>query len=437
MKIHIETLGCPKNFNDTRKVQKLLEEADHVIADNPEKAEGIMINTCGFIEDAKIESIDRIFEMASLKPDILIVSGCLSQRYSRQLLQEMPEVDIFLGVNNYNEINHILENHKKGLRKSYVNGKPKDICTLEQSISPQEFSATVKISEGCDNACAYCIIPSIRGRYRSRPMDEIEKEVRLLVKKGIKEIILIGQDVTAYGMDIYGDFLLHELVDRLCNIEELIWLRLMYCYEDRITDKFIETIAKQEKVCKYIDIPIQHSSPSILKAMRRRGGRDSMEHTIKSLREAIKDIVIRTTLIVGFPGETEEDFQNLLDFVEKTEFDRLGVFTYSAEEGTYAASMDNQIDEKTKKNRQETIMRRQMEISLKKNKKLIGKEIEAVVEEKDGQDYLGRSRQDAPEIDNGMVFKSSVLLKPGDIVKVKITDAFDYDLTGEMSEILY
>lgn len=437
MKIHIETLGCPKNFNDTRKVQKLLEEADHVIADNPEKAEGIMINTCGFIEDAKIESIDRIFEMASLKPDILIVSGCLSQRYSRQLLQEMPEVDIFLGVNNYNEINHILENHKKGLRKSYVNGKPKDICTLEQSISPQEFSATVKISEGCDNACAYCIIPSIRGRYRSRPMDEIEKEVRLLVKKGIKEIILIGQDVTAYGMDIYGDFLLHELVDRLCNIEELIWLRLMYCYEDRITDKFIETIAKQEKVCKYIDIPIQHSSPSILKAMRRRGGRDSMEHTIKSLREAVKDIVIRTTLIVGFPGETEEDFQNLLDFVEKTEFDRLGVFTYSAEEGTYAASMDNQIDEKTKKNRQETIMRRQMEISLKKNKKLIGKEIEAVVEEKDGQDYLGRSRQDAPEIDNGMVFKSSVLLKPGDIVKVKITDAFDYDLTGEMSEILY
>ena len=437
MKIHIETLGCPKNFNDTRKVQKLLEEADHVIADNPEKAEGIMINTCGFIEDAKIESIDRIFEMASLKPDILIVSGCLSQRYSRQLLQEMPEVDIFLGVNNYNEINHILENHKKGFRKSYVNGKPKDICTLEQSISPQEFSATVKISEGCDNACAYCIIPSIRGRYRSRPMDEIEKEVRLLVKKGIKEIILIGQDVTAYGMDIYGDFLLHELVDRLCNIEELIWLRLMYCYEDRITDKFIETIAKQEKVCKYIDIPIQHSSPSILKAMRRRGGRDSMEHTIKSLREAVKDIVIRTTLIVGFPGETEEDFQNLLDFVEKTEFDRLGVFTYSAEEGTYAASMDNQIDEKTKKNRQETIMRRQMEISLKKNKKLIGKEIEAVVEEKDGQDYLGRSRQDAPEIDNGMVFKSSVLLKPGDIVKVKITDAFDYDLTGEMSEILY
>ena len=323
------------------------------------------------------------------------------------------------------------------MRKSYVNGKPKDICTLEQSISPQEFSATVKISEGCDNACAYCIIPSIRGRYRSRPMDEIEKEVRLLVKKGIKEIILIGQDVTAYGMDIYGDFLLHELVDRLCNIEELIWLRLMYCYEDRITDKFIETIAKQEKVCKYIDIPIQHSSPSILKAMRRRGGRDSMEHTIKSLREAVKDIVIRTTLIVGFPGETEEDFQNLLDFVEKTEFDRLGVFTYSAEEGTYAASMDNQIDEKTKKNRQETIMRRQMEISLKKNKKLIGKEIEAVVEEKDGQDYLGRSRQDAPEIDNGMVFKSSVLLKPGDIVKVKITDAFDYDLTGEMSEILY
>ena len=431
MKIYIETLGCPKNFNDSEVAAGILETAGDIVTTDFEEADVIMVNTCGFINDAKTESIARIFDFANFEDKLLVVSGCLSQRYGDELYDEMPEVDIFIGVNEYDRLPEILHNHLEGKREKIISQFEEELETDKRKLEEGHYSATLKISEGCDNKCAYCVIPQIRGPYRSRPMENIIEEANRLVNNGVKEIILIAQDVTTYGIDLYGKYNLHELVEELCKIEDLKWLRLMYCYEDRITDELIEVMAREDKVCNYLDIPIQHSSDNVLKAMKRRSTNDSILDTIGRLRKAIPDIAIRTTLIVGFPGETEADFDNLYDFVEDTRFQRLGVFSYSQEEGTPAAEMENQIDEEIKEERKDAIMRLQMDISRQSNEALVGKTLEVVVEYEDSEGvYVGRSQYDAPEIDNQVIVKTLNKHQPGDFIKVKIEDAYDYDIVG-------
>lgn len=438
MNIYIETLGCAKNASDSEVAAGILEAAGHKIVKDPEEADGIMVNTCGFINDAKKESINRIFDMTEYKKNggILIVSGCLSQRYGEELYKEMPEVDIFLGVNDYPSLPEILNNHVQGKREKYLSVYEKGFLeTGSRKRMEPSHSATIKIAEGCNNVCAYCVIPSIRGPFRSRKMEDILSEAQQLADEGCREIILIAQDVTAYGMDLYRELKLPALVKELCRVDGIRWIRLMYCYEDRITDELIEVMAQEEKVCHYIDIPIQHSSDKILKAMNRRSTKTSILETITKLRKAMPDIHIRTTLITGFPGEGNDEFEELVDFVETQKFERLGVFTYSKEEGTPASKMKNQVREDVKKRRKDILMTKQLEISLISNEQKIGKVLEVLVEEteEDGS-YIGRSRYDAPEIDNSVIFSADYMCMPGDIVNVKITDAFDYDLVGRMEE---
>ena len=432
MKIFIETLGCPKNFNDTQVAKGFLTDANHEIAKTPEEADVIMINTCGFINDAKKESIERIFDFCEYKAagKKIVVSGCLAKRYADELFEEMPEVDCFIGVNEYEQLPEILENLDK--RQKIVTECFADVLPrMERKLDDNPFSSTLKIAEGCNNRCAYCVIPSIRGEYRSKKIEDILDEARELAEAGCKELILIAQDVTHYGIDLYGQSKLPELLRQLCRIDGIEWIRLMYCYEDRITDELIDVMASEPKICKYIDIPIQHASDAVLKAMRRRSSEASIENTIERLRAKIPDIHIRTTFIVGFPGETDEDYEKLYDFVDRMRFARLGVFTYSREENTPAGEMENQIDEDVKEERMDGIMRRQLDISLELNKEKIGQTLEVLVEEQDEDgSWLGRSRYDAPEIDNSVIFTSNRSLKPGDIVSVRINDAFDYDLVG-------
>lgn len=432
MKIFIETLGCPKNFNDTQVAKGFLIDANHKIAQTPEEADVIMINTCGFINDAKKESIERIFDFCEYKAagKKIVVSGCLAKRYADELFEEMPEVDCFIGVNEYEQLPEILENLDK--RQKVVTECFADVLPrMERKLDDNPFSSTLKIAEGCNNRCAYCVIPSIRGEYRSKKIEDILDEAQELAEAGCKELILIAQDVTNYGIDLYGQYKLPELLRQLCRIDGIEWIRLMYCYEDRITDELIEVMASEPKICKYIDIPIQHASDAVLKAMRRRSTEASIENTIERLRKKIPDIHIRTTFIVGFPGETDDDYEKLYAFVDKMRFARLGVFAYSQEENTPAGEMENQIDEEVKEERLDGIMRRQLDISLELNKEKIGQTLEVLVEEQDEDgSWLGRSRYDAPEIDNSVIFTSNRSLKPGDIVNVRINDAFDYDLVG-------
>ena len=433
MKVYIETLGCPKNFNDTEVAKgSLCGENDFTLAASPEDADIIMVNTCGFINDAKKESIDKIFEMSADKHagKKLVVSGCLSERYSQELFDEMPEVDCFIGVNEYEQLPEIFRN--LDMRKNLVGGCIGDtLPRMQRKLDDNHFTSTLKIAEGCDNFCAYCVIPSIRGGFRSKRMEDVRAEAEELAAAGCKELILIAQDVTNYGIDLYGAYKLPELLRQLCRIEGIVWIRLMYCYEDRITDELIAVMATEPKICHYIDIPIQHAADTVLTAMNRRSTGASIRTTIRKLREAIPDIHIRTTLIVGFPGETEDDFEALLDFVETMRFERLGVFAYSREEGTPAGEMENQIDEAVKEARLDAIMRRQLEISLAVNEAKIGKTFTVLVEERDADgSYIGRTAYDAPEIDDSVLFTSKRALKAGDFVQVQINDAFDYDLIG-------
>ncbi len=433
MKVYIETLGCPKNFNDTEVAKgSLCGENDFTLAASPEDADIIMVNTCGFINDAKKESIDKIFEMSAYKHagKKLVVSGCLSERYSQELFDEMPEVDCFIGVNEYEQLPEIFRN--LDMRKNLVGGCIGDtLPRMQRKLDDNPFTSTLKIAEGCDNFCAYCVIPSIRGGFRSKRMEDVLAEAEELAAAGCKELILIAQDVTNYGIDLYGAYKLPELLRQLCRIEGIVWIRLMYCYEDRITDELIAVMATEPKICHYIDIPIQHAADTVLTAMNRRSTGASIRTTIRKLREAIPDMHIRTTLIVGFPGETEDDFEALLDFVETMRFERLGVFTYSREEGTPAGEMENQIDEAVKEARLDAIMRRQLEISLAVNETKIGKTFTVLVEERDADgSYIGRTAYDAPEIDDSVLFTSKRALKAGDFVQVQINDAFDYDLIG-------
>ena len=443
MKVYFETLGCPKNFNDTQAAEAFLIKEGFEIADSPEEADHIIVNTCGFINDAKKESIDKIFEMAELKDQgkTLTVSGCLSQRYASELTEEMPEVDLFIGVNDYERLPGLLKELAGGRLTDRNSGS--DSCAyasqlplLERNIEKGSYSATLRIAEGCDNCCAYCVIPSIRGGFRSKSMEDVVSEAETLAEKGIKEIILIAQDVTNYGIDLYGRFMLPELLRKLVTVDGIRWIRLMYCYEDRITDELIEVMAEEPKICHYIDVPIQHSSDHTLKEMKRRSTGASIRNTISRLRDAMPDIAIRTTLIVGFPGETEDDFDDLLEFVEEERFQRLGVFAYSQEEGTPAGDREDQIPEDIKEMRLDQIMRTQLDISYQHNQELVGSVLEVLVEAEDEDgSYIGRSRYDAPEIDNSVIFTSARDLEPGDIVNVYIDDAFDYDLAGHETEV--
>ena len=432
-KVFIDTLGCPKNFNDSEFAAGILEENGYEIIDSPDDADIIMVNTCGFINDAKKESIEHIFEMNERRKDggKLVVSGCLSQRYSEELSKEIPEADCIIGVNQYNKLPEILSD----IDNNHVAANSCDLDYLEKTVrklSDNPYTATLKIAEGCNNTCTYCIIPMIRGKFRSKKMEDIITEAKELANAGCKELILIAQDVTYYGKDLYGKFVLPELLRKLCKIDGIEWIRLMYCYDERITDELIQVMADEDKICKYIDIPLQHASDNILRLMRRQTTRKSIKETLAKLKAAMPDIHVRTTLIVGFPGETEDDYDQLLELVESERFSRLGVFTYSQEENTVAAEMDNQIDEDIKQIRFDGVMRRQMLISSELNQEKIGKVFDVIVDsmDEDGS-FIGRTRFDAPEIDNSVIFTSKNELQPGDIVKVKINDAFDYDIIGE------
>ena len=441
MKVYFETLGCPKNFNDTQVAQGFLLKNDIGLSETPEDADVIIVNTCGFINDAKRESIDKIFEMLEFKEEgkKVLISGCLSQRYAEELKTEIPEADAILGVNDYERLADIL---RKLFEKEHEEPEVFASCEYkselpfdERVLEEGDYSATLKIAEGCDNRCAYCVIPSIRGGYRSKRKEDVISEAEFLASKGIKELILIAQDVTNYGTDIYGRFALPELLREIVKVEGIQWIRLMYCYEDRITDELIEVMASEPKICHYIDIPIQHSSDRTLKEMHRRSTGASIRNTISRLRHAIPDIAIRTTLIVGFPGETEDDFDDLCDFVDEMRFQRLGVFAYSQEEGTPAGDREDQIPEDIKQDRLDQIMRMQLDISYEHNQELIGSFLQVMVEERDPDgSYIGRSRYDAPEIDNSVIFSSYNDLKPGDLMEVFIDDAFDYDLVGHEVE---
>ncbi len=434
MKVLIKTLGCEKNTVDSENAMALLVQTGCTEAKDVRDADILIVNTCGFIHDAKQQSIETIFDLIreKKKKQKLIVTGCLSQRYAKELAEEMPEVDFFLGVNDYAKLPDIVR--RAGTERIAANPAPKEYEELPRRFSGG-VSASIKIAEGCNNICTYCAIPFIRGLYRSRRPEEILAEARELAEQGVKELLVIAQDVTGYGRDFGRNDMLPQLLRDLCAIEGLKWIRLMYCYEDEITPELIRTIKDEPKICKYLDIPIQHSSDRILKAMNRKSTEQSIRSTISELRKQISDIVIRTTLITGFPGETKEDFKALQDFVSEMRFDRLGVFPYSKEEGTAAANMPHQVRSDVKQRRADRIMALQQRISLENNQKYIGRNMEVLVEEvfEDGS-YSGRTVYDAPEIDDGVLFTGPAGLQPGSFVTVTITDAFDYDLSGEYYE---
>ena len=437
--IYIETLGCMKNFCDSDMALGILERNGFRKAGSPEEADVIIVNTCGFIGDAKKESIDRIFSFTPLREEgkKLIVTGCLTERYAEELYEELPEADGIIGVNDYEDLPDLIRLLTAGKTERFKQTSPCDPAALDRQmafrkIGENPYSQYLRIAEGCNNCCTYCIIPSIRGSYRSRPMESLVQEAERLAEAGCRELILIAQDTTMYGMDLYGKKSLPELLRKLAAVSGIRWIRLMYCYEDKITDELIRVMKEEPKILPYIDIPIQHISDSVLRDMNRSSDGESIRATIKKLKEEIPDIHIRTTLIVGFPGETEEDFEELEDFVEEQRFARLGVFSYSREEGTPAADMEDQIPEDIKQERLDRIMSRQMEISLEENQRLIGRVLEVIVDEEDEDgSYIGRTIYDAPEIDNAVIFTPVKEHQPGDIVPVMILDAFDYDLEGK------
>ena len=435
-KVALVSLGCSKNLVDSEVMLKIIGENDYTMVAETEKADIVIINTCGFIESAKQESIDAILEAVELKKAgkviAIVAAGCLAERYNQKLLDLIPELDGVIGVGDYKNINGVLEKVVLG-EKILMSGHQEevDIDDLPRVISTGKYSAFIKIAEGCDNRCTYCSIPAIRGKYRSRKFEEVIKEAKLLAENGIKEIIVIAQDTTRYGLDLYGEFRLAKLLVELEKIEGIKWIRLLYSYPDSFTDELIEVISKSKKICHYLDIPVQHASDKVLKKMARRTSKGAMTELFDKLRKEIPDLVLRTSLIVGFPGESDEDFEELYDFVKDTGFDRMGVFTYSKEEGTPAYRMKNHLPEEIKNSRRDQLMLLQQDISANKSKSYIGKTLEVLVEKKNGYEYEGRSYMDAPEIDGIVIFKGKEALEVGDFAKVRITESTDYDLIGE------
>ncbi|MCX8131925.1 MAG: 30S ribosomal protein S12 methylthiotransferase RimO [Clostridia bacterium] len=437
-KIGVVSLGCPKNLVDSEIMLGLLKENDFEFTNSEDEADIIIVNTCGFIESAKQESINTILSMADYKKgkcELLIVTGCLAERYKDKIINEIPEVDAVVGTGSYGEIVGVIENAYKG-QKSVLYGKLEEIEYLKNDriVTTKKGYAYLKVAEGCDNCCTYCIIPSLRGRYRSRTIEDIVREAVVLAEKGARELVLVAQDTTRYGIDLYKEKKLVELIRQLSLIEGVQWIRLLYCYPEEIDDALIDEIASNKKVCKYIDIPIQHASDNVLKAMGRRGSARDIKELLRKLRERVPEIAIRTSLIVGFPGEEEKDYRELYSFVKKYKFDRLGVFTYSKEEDTPAAKLKAQVNKKTKVKRHNILMELQKEITTAKNKKRLRKGYEVLVEgvAEDGIFYMGRTYAEAPEIDGLIYFTSKEPLNQGDFVKVKILNTDEYDLIGDV-----
>lgn len=434
------SLGCAKNQTDAEIMLGILDSTGHKLVANPEMADIIVVNTCGFIESAKQESIDTILEMAEYKKGrlkALIVTGCLAERYNKEILEELPEVDAVLGVGDYDKIAEIINKVIAGDKPVLFGHQDMDTEEgLPRILTTPSYTAYLKIAEGCDNNCTYCAIPKIRGRFRSRRMENIIEEAELLAASGVKELILIAQDTTRYGIDIYGEYSLAVLLEKLCKIDGIEWIRVHYFYTEAVTDELIECMAREEKICKYIDMPIQHINNRILKRMARRTSREQIEETIRKMREKMPDCIIRTSIIAGFPGETEEEFSELESFVEKVKFDRMGVFAYSQEENTPAASFPDQIDEAVKEKRLDRLMSLQKQISLEKNKEKLGMTMSVIAEGYDEESFLyyGRSRGDSIGVDGRVYFAADDEIMPGDIVNVKILDCDEYDLTGKTEE---
>lgn len=439
-KIGIISLGCPKNQVDAEHMLALMDAEGWEIVDYVDGCDAVIVNTCGFIDDAKKEAIENILDMVELKKEgvisKIIVTGCLAQRYKDEIVKEIPEVDAVIGIGANGDIIKTVEEVMSGV-DTIENYPPQCDLPLEgqRILTTPHYWAYLKIGEGCSNRCTYCTIPSIRGNMRSRSMENVIDEAKQLAESGVKELILIAQDTTSYGLDLYGELKLPELLNELCKIDSIEWIRLLYCYPDRITDELIETMKNQEKVVNYIDLPLQHADDKILKAMNRRGDQALIRNVISKLRTEIPDVVIRTTFIVGFPGEGEEEFETLAEFVNEIEFDRLGVFTFSPQEGTPAFDMEDQVDEDIKTRRGEVIMQDQYSIMEEKNNEKIGKTYRVVVEDYDGysDSYTGRTYMDAPEIDGLVKFSSHKDLDIGDFVDVEIFDVEDYDLIGEVT----
>lgn len=439
-KIGMISLGCPKNQVDAEHMLALMDAEGWEIVDYVDGCDAIIVNTCGFIDDAKKEAIENILDMVELKKEgvisKIIVTGCLAQRYKDEIVKEIPEVDAVIGIGANGDIIKTVEEVMSGV-DTIEKYPPQCDLPLEgqRILTTPHYWAYLKIGEGCSNRCTYCTIPSIRGNMRSRSIENVIYEAKQLAESGVKELILIAQDTTSYGLDLYGELKLPELLNELCKIDSIEWIRLLYCYPDRITDELIETMKNQEKVVNYIDLPLQHADDKILKAMNRRGDQALIRNVISKLREEIPDVVIRTTFIVGFPGEGEEEFETLAEFVNEIEFDRLGVFTFSPQEGTPAFDMEDQVDEDIKTRRGEVIMQDQYSIMEEKNNEKIGKTYRVVVEDYDGysDSYTGRTYMDAPEIDGLVKFTSHKDLDIGDFVDVEIFDVEDYDLIGEVT----
>lgn len=438
VRVGMVSLGCAKNQVDGEVLMASLKNAGYELSDDAALADVAIINTCGFIESAKAESIEEILELVTLKKEgrikKIVVTGCLSQRYQQEIRKEIPEVDAVVGIGANGEIAEIIGKVMEGETQDVFPEKEKMPLCGDRELSTPSYFAYLKIAEGCDNRCTYCAIPLIRGGYRSRTIESIVEEAQKLVDDGAKELIVIAQDTSRYGLDLYGELKLPELLRQLCQIEKLRWVRLLYCYPDTVTDELLDVIANEPKIVKYMDLPLQHASGRVLKAMNRRGDKESLLKLIAHMREKVPGLILRTTLITGFPGETEEDFTELSEFVQEVRFDRLGCFAYSQEEDTPAALLPDQIDEDVKNQRAEIIMEQQMEIMQQKGEEMIGKAVTVLTEGFDryAECYFGRTAADSPDID-GKVFFTAQGNKPyfGQFVKVRIEDCVDCDLTGQ------
>lgn len=445
MNILFISLGCDKNLVDTEVMLGILAQRGHQMVDDENEADIIIINTCCFIHDAKEESIQNILEMAQLKErgrlKALIVTGCLAQRYKDEILKEIPEVDAVLGTTSYEEIGNVIDSvlSDNMVERGQSRITMKDVDYLpevktKRLVTTGGHFAYLKIAEGCDKHCTYCIIPKVRGNYRSVSMENLLKEARELAEGGVKELILVAQETTVYGQDIYGEKMLPKLLRELCKISGIQWIRILYCYPEEITEELIQTMKEEPKICHYLDLPIQHASDAILKKMGRRTSKAQLIETIEKLRAAMPDIALRTTLITGFPGETQEDHEELMDFIDRMEFERLGVFTYSPEGDTPAAKMDGQIKEEVKEERQAELMELQQDIVFEQAEDMIGRELLVMIEGKvaDENAYVGRTYRDAPNVDGLIFVNTDEELMSGDFAKVKVTGAMEYDLIGEL-----
>ncbi|MCG9968176.1 30S ribosomal protein S12 methylthiotransferase RimO [Pelotomaculum terephthalicicum JT] len=440
VKIGLVSLGCPKNLVDSEIMLGILKKDGFTVTNREKEADVLIINTCSFINDAKEESINTILELARLKEEgsckAILVTGCMAQRYPKELTDEMPEIDGLLGTGTIREIAGAVKDVLTGKKVSLVRA-PGFLCdaNLPRLTSTPPHTAFLKIAEGCDNCCSYCVIPQIRGPLRSRPVDDIACEAAHLAAGGVKELVLVAQDTTRYGVDLYGKPALVDLLKQLAALDGPVWLRILYAYPDLLTDELIELMMSEKKVCRYLDLPLQHASNEVLKRMNRRGSPAEIIRLVEKLRSALPGITLRTSFITGFPGETEADFLELLDFMREIKFDRVGVFTYSQEEHTAAAKMPDQIPEEVKSERRDRAMAVQQKISLERNMKKIGSVIPVLIEgfhSIGGLKYFGRSEGDAPDIDGKVYIMSEVKLNPGDIVQVSVVDAAEYDLTGEL-----